>query len=381
MSERLPRLLVVDDEQANLRALCDTLGTSGYETCGCPNAQEALETLRRERFDLLLTDLHMPGMDGIALLQAARELDPSLAGVIMTGGGSISTAVAAMQSGALDYILKPFKLSIGLPVLARALQVKRLRDENAALTARVQRQVEALSQANQDLEAFSSSVSHDLRAPLQVVDGFSAVLAAKHASGLDAKGLAYLGRIRGAIADMHALIDGLLRLAHVARQPLEQRPVDLALQARAAVRDLAAAGLVQEGWITIDALPPAHGDAALLRQVFTNLISNACKFSANEPQPRVHVGSRLHEGQVAWFVQDNGAGFDMAHAKDLFEPFRRLHKVQEFAGIGIGLSIVQRIVRRHGGRIWAHGEVGQGACFSFTLGAGSWSVAVKRSPT
>jgi len=364
---RPPRLLVVDDERAHLQALRETLGNSGYEVKGCGGAHEALAALREARYDLLLTDLHMPDMDGIDLLRQAQQLDSSLVGIIMTGGGSIATAVAAMQSGALDYILKPFKLSTALPVLARALEVKALRDDNASLAARVQQQVQDLEAANQDLEAFSASVSHDLRAPVHAIGAFADVLAERHATSLDAKGLDYLQRIRAATTQMNELIDGLLRLALVARQPLELGQVDLQATAAAAVQDLAAVGLLQEGWIRVEPLAGVRGDAALLRQLFVNLLSNAGKFSSKQPLPSIVVGADTHDGSTAYFVRDNGAGFDMAYAQHLFEPFRRLHKAQEFAGLGVGLSIVARIVQRHGGRIWAEGEVGKGACFHFTL--------------
>jgi light-regulated signal transduction histidine kinase (bacteriophytochrome) len=246
--------------------------------------------------------------------------------------------------------------------------VKALRDENAALVARVQQQVQELAVANRDLEAFSASVSHDLRAPVAAIEGFATVLIERHANQLDARGLGYLERIGVAVRHMNDLIDGLLRLAHVARQPLEFRPVDLAQLAAAVVRDLAAGGQLQEAWIIVQALPGAHGDAALLRQLLANLLSNAGKFSAKQPLPSVVLGARTQEGEVAYYVRDNGAGFDMAFAQNLFEPFQRLHRAEEFAGLGIGLSIVQRIVHRHGGRIWAEGEVGRGACFYFTLG-------------
>ncbi len=191
----LARLLIVDDEAAHLRALCDTLGDSGYVVQGCAGAQEALAALAApatHRFDLLLTDLHMPGMNGIELMRAALAADPALVGIIMTGAGSISTAVQALQSGALDYILKPFKLNTALPVLARALQVRSLRQRNLQLEAQLRGKVEELAAANSDLESFSFSVSHDLRAPLQVVAGFSSILVRQHAGQLDEKGLHYL---------------------------------------------------------------------------------------------------------------------------------------------------------------------------------------------
>jgi len=363
----LPRLLLVDDEAPLRLALGDTLGANGYLVRTCAGAEEALEALRESRFEVLLTDLHMPGVNGISLLRSALEIDPDLVGIVMTGVGSIGTAVDAMQAGALDYIQKPFKLNTALPILARALKVRALRLENAALDERVRKQMQELAIANRDLEAFASSVSHDLRAPLQVIDGFSAVLADRYAERWDDKGLDYLKRIRGAVRRMQELIDGMLRLAHFSRQPIEMRTIDMTRLAREAASELCAAGQAQESWIEVADLPTALGDATLLRQVWANLLSNACKFSARSPSPRVSVGCDLQPGAAAYFVRDNGAGFDMAYAQQLFEPFMRLHKADEFPGLGVGLSIVQRVVVRHGGRIWAQSREGEGACFHFTL--------------
>jgi two-component system, sensor histidine kinase and response regulator len=160
------RLLIVDDEASQLRALCDTLGLEGYRTEGFASPQAALAALRPGEFDLLLTDLQMPEIDGIALIDAARKIDPDLGAIVMTGHGTIDTAVLAMRNGALDYITKPFRLNVVLPVIARALDLQRLRHENAALQVLEKQRVEELAVAYQDLESFSYSISHDLRAPL-----------------------------------------------------------------------------------------------------------------------------------------------------------------------------------------------------------------------
>ena len=189
------RLLIVDDEVAQMKALCNTLEMEGYATTGYSSPRQALASLRAGEVDLLLTDLMMPEMDGISLLKAAREVDGNLAGIVMTGQGTIDTAVKAMQHGALDYILKPFKLSAVLTVLARAREVRQLRLDNAALQDRERGYIAELEAANKDLDAFSYSVSHDLRAPLRAITGFCEIYLSDYGQDVPAAGRQLLDRV------------------------------------------------------------------------------------------------------------------------------------------------------------------------------------------
>ena len=361
------RLLIVDDEVAQMKALRDTLQDQGYEAVGCTSGEAGLAALRAGPFDLLLADLTMPGMDGIALLRSALQIDPMLVGIIMTGAGTIGSAVEAMQSGALDYILKPFKLSAIVPVLARGLAMRRLRLENAGLERQLREHSTELEAANAELDAFTRSVSHDLRTPLNAIIGFSGLLSAKFGPELPAEAREWLGQVERASARMNDLIHDLLRLSRLGRQALAPQLVDLAVLVQEVLDEL---GHSQElGRVTprIAALPLVTADASLLRQVYVNLLSNACKFTRATAQPSVDVGCEMQGDEQVFFVRDNGAGFDMAHAERLFGAFERLHSAEAFEGTGVGLSIVQRIVKRHGGRIWAVGEPGHGAAFYFTL--------------
>ncbi|MES2634618.1 MAG: response regulator [Pseudomonadota bacterium] len=368
VTQTLPRLLIVDDERANMQALCETLAVCGYETRGCTDAASALGMLQGARFDLLLTDLRMPDMDGIELVRQALLIDSSLVAVLMTGHGSIATAVEAMQVGALDYILKPFKLSTALPVLARALRVRDLRQKNAELEAQVRQQLVELTAINSDLDAFSYSVSHDLRAPIQVVEGFSGALESSHSSQLDEKGLHYVRRIRASAARMTELVDGLLRLAHLSRQPIARTHVDVTALVESVREIMCEARVKGADAIQVQgSMPPAYADPVLLRQVYANLLSNACKFTSKLQDSEIKVGAQSGHEECIYFVRDNGAGFDMAHAAQLFQPFQRMHKAQEFEGLGVGLSIVQRVINRHGGRVWAEAGTDAGACFYFSL--------------
>jgi light-regulated signal transduction histidine kinase (bacteriophytochrome) len=309
----------------------------------------------------------MPEMDGITLINAAREIDSTLGAVVMTGHGTIDTAVQAMKVGAFDYILKPFKLNVILPVISRALDVQRLRRENAELQAREQQRSEELAAAYQDLESFSYSISHDLRAPLRTIDSFVQVLEEDFAEGLGEEGRRVIGIIRRGSKTMDQLIVGLLEFSRVGRERLDPNRIDMTALAGAAAAEVMAVYTGPKPHIDIGDLPSVAGDATVIRQVWCNLIGNALKYSAKRPEPRVRVSGRI-EGQEAIFqVEDNGAGFDMRYADKLFGVFQRLHRTEDFSGTGVGLAIVHRIITRHGGRISAQGAPDAGACFQFAL--------------
>jgi len=357
-----------------MTALCDTLRDQGYETTGFSAGQAALDALRQTKFDLLLTDLMMPGMDGIALLRAALEIDRDLVGIVMTGHGTIDTAVEAMKTGALDYILKPFKLSAVIPVLSRAMTVRRLRLENAALERRVRERTaeletanQALEDANKELEAFSYSVSHDLRAPLRHVDGFAQLLVSGYNEQLPPPAQRLLKNVCNGAKRLGQLIDDLLNFSRLGRRPLEKRTISLSAIVSQVLDELKGEREGRQMEIRISPLPDCLGDASLLKQVFMNLLTNALKFTRKCDQAIIEIGCEEKPGEIACFVRDNGAGFDMQFADKLFGVFQRLHRDDQFEGTGVGLSIVQRIIHRHGGRIWAEAAVDQGATFHFTL--------------
>jgi signal transduction histidine kinase/CheY-like chemotaxis protein len=529
-----PRLLIVDDTPAQLRAVCAMLEPEGYLTRGYSSGLEALTLLRQQHFDLLLTDLTMPQIGGIALMRSCQEIDPDLACVVMTGDGSIATAVDALRAGALDYVLKPFRKGDILPVLTRALAARSLRMENiqlreslsiyelsraitqglthdevvartlaaaghtsevgavyllepaapdtlrvagmtgpaaqpladaslqfahsaqrwvaragealaaqagadvevlfahpfdariavalplvaggkffgvlgfsstrsqrriglgqlralevlartaaaaletAALVGELRRANEELEQrvrertqeleiANRDLEAFSYSVSHDLREPLRAIEGFCEVFREEHAAEVPEAGRRTLEKIWSGAGRMNQLINDLLHFARFSREPLQRAPVpmrELALKVVAQLREGRAA---QRARVEVGELPECSGDRALLEQVLSNLLSNALKFSAGSEPPRIEVGALRQGAQNVYYVRDNGVGFDMRYADKLFGVFQRLHSPGAFEGTGIGLSIVHRILTRHGGRIWADSTPGEGTSFYFTV--------------
>lgn len=240
---------------------------------------------------------------------------------------------------------------------------------NAGLEERVQRRTAQLEAANRELEAFSYSIAHDLRAPLSSIDGFSNTLQESAAGVLDERSQHYLRRIRAGVRQMSELTDGLLSLASLSRADLQMEQVDLAELARSAVAGCRERSPERAVDIVIADSLPARGDPRLLAQVMGNLVGNAWKFTSRKTRARIEVGgTRDRDGQWVYYVRDDGAGFDMAYASKMFEAFRRMHTSAEFEGTGIGLAIAHRVITRHGGRIWADSAPERGAAFYFTLG-------------
>jgi len=367
--DRQGRLLVVDDEPRQLEALCDVLQQEGHSVVGCTDGHEALDRLRLQRFDVLLSDLNMPQVDGIALTRQASEVDPDLVSVLMTGQGSVTTAVEAMKAGALDYVLKPFRIAAIRPVLTRAFAVRGLREDKRRLQDDVERRTQQLEAANKELDAFATRIAHDLRGPVLGMLGFARVVH-EHAQGrLETQMLGYLQRIVTAGERAERMINDLLAFARLGDQPLERKPVSLAEVVQNARRMLEpqCEGRAVE-W-SVAPLPMVQGDASLLEQVFANVLSNALKYTRPREQARIEIWHQEEGGQHKIWVRDNGVGFDPAYASQLFSPFHRLHRADQFEGNGIGLANVKRIVDRHGGSVGAQSAPGQGATFTFTLPA------------
>jgi signal transduction histidine kinase len=237
--------------------------------------------------------------------------------------------------------------------------------ENAVMYGRLATRTTELAAANRELDAFSYSVSHDLRAPLRAVDGFALMLEEDYAGKLDDEGRRLIGVVRANAQRMNQLIDDLLDFSRLGRKEMAREPVDMAQVAREVASEIAPGSAA----IEIAQLPAARGDRSLLKQVWVNLIGNAVKYSSKIENPRVEVGARAEGRLIVYWVRDNGAGFDMKYAGKLFGVFQRLHLPEEFPGTGVGLAIVQRVVSRHGGRVWAEAAPNQGACFYFTLPA------------
>ena len=244
-----------------------------------------------------------------------------------------------------------------------------IRSLNSELERRVAERTAELEAANRELEAFSYSVSHDLREPLRAINGFSRAVVEDFGASLPPGATRQLEAIRAGALRMGRLIDDLLAFSRLGRQPLKRRPTDLARVVDECLRELEAAKGTTA--VRVGEILPSDVDAALAKQVFLNLLANAFKYSRPRPTPTVELDSRRENGQVVYSVRDNGVGFDMKYASKLFQVFQRLHAKEDFEGTGVGLAIVHRIVSRHGGRIWAEAAIDGGATFFFTLGENS----------
>jgi PAS domain S-box-containing protein len=265
---------------------------------------------------------------------------------------------------------EPHYVGCVVDITERRLAEDEVRRLNAELEQRVIDRTVQLEAANKELEAFSYSVSHDLRAPLRAVNGFAGIVLEDFGPQLPEEGKKYLERIRKGGEQMGCLIDDLLAFSRLGRQPMNRRKVDTAKIVSEILEELNPQFGGREVEIKIGHLPPCQGDMTLLKQVWMNLLSNAIKYSRRREKAVVEIGCMSEKGENVYMVRDNGAGFDMTYANKLFGVFQRLHRADEFEGTGVGLAIVQRVISRHGGRVWAEAEVERGATFYFTLGEG-----------
>jgi DNA-binding response OmpR family regulator len=383
------KILTVDDSLTYLHEIAEQLRQEGYDVIPARSGEEALELLSVQSVDCILLDLVMPGLSGQETCRrikgSAQWRDIPL--IMHTAVEEQTAMIEGINAGADDYIAKSSDLEVLSARVRAQLRRKQFEDENrnireqllqkevevvAANSARDLAEIRAtfvdeLKSKNIELEAFSYSVSHDLRAPLRSIDGFSKLLLDGYADKVDAKGQDYLHLVRESAQRMGELIDDLLLLSRIGRAGLSRDQIDLSEIARGVSEELKKKDPDRHiEWCIEDQLL-VEADSGLMRVAFDNLLGNAWKFTSKVSAPRIEVGTSQQEGVAAFFVRDNGAGFNMEWAEKLFSPFQRLHNESEFEGTGIGLATVYRIVDRHGGRIWAESAVDHGATFYFTI--------------
>ncbi len=362
------RILWADDN-ADMRDYVRRLLAARYDVTAVPDGLTAIAHALDAPPDLILTDVMMPGLDGFGLLAALRkdQRTHTIPVILLSARAGEESAVEGLNAGADDYLAKPFSAKELLARVRTHLELARLRRQWA----------DELQQANKELEAFSYSVSHDLRAPLRGIDGFSKALIENYSDRLDDQGRSYLDRVRAAARKMSRLIDDMLNLSRIGRSPLHKQSIDISAVAREVIAELHEKDSARAVTIDVPDGLTAFADPSVISIVLVNLLGNAWKFTAKQPDARISFESRqvaAKNGAAAetiFAVSDNGAGFDMAYAAKLFLPFHRLHRDSEFEGTGIGLATVHRLISRHGGRIWADSTPGKGATFFFTLGASS----------
>jgi DNA-binding response OmpR family regulator len=383
------RILAVDDSPTYLHELAAELREEGYDVVLAHSGEDAIEMLAVQNVDCILMDLMMPGMGGNEACRRIKS-SPGLRNtplIMLTAVEDRQTLIEGLATGADDYIAKSHEFDVLRARIQAQVRRKQFEDENRrirdqlldseleAAEARAARQiaeakaelVEELKYKNEELEAFSYSVSHDLRAPLRGIAGFSQALLEDCAEILDEQARDYLGRIMAATDRMSELIEDMLLLSRVSRTEIKREPVDLSALALSVAENLAQQNRDRSVLVQVQPGLEAAADPGLMKVLFENLLGNAWKFTQRKEGARIEVKMSFEGAQSVFLVADNGAGFDMAFAGRLFQPFQRLHSVSEFPGTGIGLATVRRVIDHHGGRVWAEGTVGAGATVFFTI--------------
>jgi signal transduction histidine kinase len=363
----LGRLVIVDDHSAQTRSLCETLQREGYMIKGFASAVEALGSLRPDEYDVLIADRCTPDMDVTALIRSAQTIDCHLAVIVLSGQEDIDCPGGTTNSGSIDCVRRPFTLTSLRPVIDRAVSIRRLSRENTRLRECAQHSAEELAAAHRALESFSHSVSHDLKAPLRAVSSLVQIMQEDYGAQLDVEGCNVLALIVDSCQRMDELIAGLLAFSQSTSQPLERVTVDMTALARSAWNEIVAVHTGPTPSLEITALPETQGDVHLLRQVWRHLLANAAKYSSKCQAPLIRVTGHTEAAQCVYEVNDNGVGFDMKHAHRLFGVFQRLHRTEEYPGVGVGLAIVHRVLSRHGGRIRAESRPDSHTSFHFVL--------------
>ena len=392
------KILLVDDQPDNLLSAGAVLESLGEEIVQAESGREALRQLLENDFAVIVLDVMMPEMDGFetAALIRERERSRHTPIIFLTALGRGEEHMRRGYTlGAVDYMTKPFvpeilraKVSVFVELYRKTAllrqQSQQLERQNAELHEAIQRSVRAeeeikalnrhlerrigeLNDLNRELETFSYTVSHDLRGPLTRMSGFSRALLEDYGDKLDSQGQVYLNRIEHAARRMTDLVEDLLSLSRVTRIEMNRELVDLSEIVRGISVELSAGEPARKVEFVIAGGVHAWGDAALLRTAMLNLMENSWKFTRKHESARIEFGAIDGPQGRTYFIRDDGAGFSMDNASRLFSPFQRLHKESEFEGTGIGLATVDRIVRRHVGRIWAESEIERGAAFYFTL--------------
>lgn len=381
-------ILIVDDHPENLLAIEAILEGLEANLIRAHSGEEALKALLNQDFAVILLDVQMAGMDGFETAAMIKQREKSrLTPIIFITAINRSEhhIFKGYDLGAVDYLFKPIvpevlkaKVSVFVDLFKKTREIQTQAVQIDAINKQLQAQLDEVWRLNQEtstlnheLESFSYSVSHDLRAPLRSINSFSQALLQDHFEEVSDQGKYYLERIQVGCKRMTELVDALLQLSRLSQEKIQPVAVNLSAMATEILNELCQINPERRVKIEVQPHQMVMGDHRLLRLLLENLINNAWKFTRNKEETLIEFGSFRQQNQerdgLVYFVRDNGAGFDMEFSDQLFLPFQRLHLESEFEGTGIGLATVQRIVRRHHGQIWAEGYVDEGATFYFTL--------------
>jgi two-component system sensor histidine kinase/response regulator len=372
-------LYVEDDPVArNIVSAMIALKFPGLKIVTAENGQIGLERFKQHRPDFVITDISMPLIDGIQMAKAIRAVDSRVNIVFITALNDSQCLMEAIKVNTSHYVLKPIdnrllfeviddcvaRISLEREVKEQNEQIRKLNEE---LEQRVKERTVEFESVNKELESFCYSVSHDMRAPLRHIEGYTRIFLEEHGAIIPREGQEYLEKICNATKRMGTLIDDLLNLSRITRNNICIDQIDLSRMAQEISSELAAAFPERQVTITIKPGIRAEGDANLLRIVMENLLYNAWKYTRKKESAEIAFGETETDGERVFYVRDNGAGFDMAYYDKLFGAFQRLHNVNEYEGTGIGLATVKRIIQRHGGKVWGEGKIDAGATFYFTI--------------
>jgi two-component system sensor histidine kinase/response regulator len=373
------KVLCLEDSPRDAEIMRELLTDAGYDlNMDCTAIEkEFVSFLRNRRYDIILSDFKLPGFDGFGALRWSVEICPDIPFICVSGSIGESLAVELLKKGAVDYVLKdrlerlPSAVQRAIDVAkekeARLQAEKEIVSLNTQLEKRVIERTAQLEDANKELEAFSYSVSHDLRAPLRSIHSYTNILLEEYESKLDDEGKRLCGIISSDAIRMSGLIDDLLNFSRIGRSSLNASLLNMRSMAGSTFAEIASENEKARTNLKIGKLNKVYGDDHLIRLVWNNLISNAIKYSSKKEISEISIGSQSSGNMISFYIKDNGVGFDMLYKHKLFGVFQRLHSGKDFEGNGVGLAIVQRIIQRHGGKVWAEGEVDKGATFFFSL--------------
>lgn len=366
-SESVGCVVIVDDNSDNLRALKAILDTQGYDTFAAINGKLAIQAISSVKPDVILLDIMMPDMNGYQVCEQlkAGEKTQHIPVIFISALDDTMDKVKAFETGGVDYILKPFEAEEVLARVKTHVALSRVHKELEASHIQLQKFSRYMEEANKERESFCYAVSHDLLAPLRRISSFSLIIREDYSEDLTDEINKYLLKIETGVSFMGELINSLLDLSRVGRRALIPEQVNLSNAAQLICEQLAAANSERKVKISIEPDLFALCDEGLVNVVLTNFLSNAWKFTSKIANPEIEFGSVVKEGEDVFFIRDNGAGFDMKYADKLFQPFQRLCQTKDFAGTGIGLATVQRVINMHGGRVWAQAKPDEGATFYF----------------